>query len=238
MPGERPATADPSPSRWRGFRVRIVAVVGLLFLVLLVVLAGWDVTGSWSWEAFLRWKSQVDALPFFLGMALLPLFGFPATPLFLLAGATFPPAVALGGTAASIFLNLILSHWLANRWLGPFLRRRLKRWNIRWPEHSSSQGLRFVVLVRLTPGPPTFFKNYLTALADVPLRHYLAVSWVATFLYAAGLIVMGDSLVKSSPGEAVVGLAILVVAYVLFEILRRRLGPPGEEKAPPSTDGE
>ena len=222
MSSEEPTQGNRPVSPCAPARRRLAAGIGIAGIVLILAAIAWDVTELWSWDAFIEWKSQVDYLPFFVGLALLPLVGFPTTPLFMLAGATFSPAAALAGTAVSIALNLCLSHWLANRWLRAFVERQMTRWNLRWPSHSGSQALRFLIIVRLTPGVPTFLKNYVTALADIPFRVYLAVSWITTFLYASGLVVMGDSLVNQNPIEAVIGLAILLVAYLLAKSLKRR----------------
>lgn len=200
---------------------------GLGGLALIVAVVLWDANALWSWDAFLKWKSQIDYLPFFLGVALLPLLGFPSTPLFVLAGVTFPPLAAIGGVAASIALNLCLSHWLANRWMRAPVERGMKRWRISWPEHDSHQALRALVVLRLTPGLPAFLKNYVTALLDVPFRLFLVISWFITFVYALGLIVMGDSLVNQNPVEAVIGAAILAVSYFLIRLVQRRLAGSG-----------
>ena len=181
----------------------------------------WDFIALWNWEAFFEWKRQVGYLPFFLGLALLPLLGVPTTPLFVIAGATFTPVAAIAGCGISIAVNLALSYWLANRWMRKGIRRLMRQWKIEWPDHDESQALRFLLLFRLTPGIPTFIKNYATAMSEVSFRLYLGVSWVITFLYALGFVIMGDSLVNHSAGEALLGLAILGGCVLIIWYLRK-----------------
>ena len=200
---------------------KITKVGGGLLLALIVALILWDFIALWNWEAFFEWKRQVGYIPFFVGLALLPLLGVPTTPLFVIAGATFTPVAALAGCGMSIAVNLALSHWLANRWMRRFVQRLMRQWEIEWPAHDERQALRFLLLFRLTPGIPTFIKNYATAMSEVSFRTYLGVSWVITFLYALGFVIMGDSLVNHSLGEALLGLAILVAGVFIIRYLRK-----------------
>jgi uncharacterized membrane protein YdjX (TVP38/TMEM64 family) len=210
----------PAMSRLLGRR--LAKIGGGLALLLLLAALSWDAIELWNWAAFLEWKRQVGFVPFFVGLALLPLVGIPTTPLFLIAGATFSPAVALAGCGVSIALNLAISYWLANRWLRRPLRRQLRRWNVPWPEHDATQALQFLLIFRFTPGIPTFIKNYVSALSEITFSTYFSVSWVITFLYALGFVIMGDSLVNHSPGEAALGILLLVGAYFLVRRFRNR----------------
>src|SRR5690625_3877566 len=55
---------------------------------------------------------DLGMVPFFLAMAILPTFGFPVTPFYLLAGASFGIWVSLIGTTISQALSLLLAYWL------------------------------------------------------------------------------------------------------------------------------
>ncbi len=188
---------------------RLTKAAGAALIVLIIGLLCWDFIALWDWNAFYEWKRRVGYVPFFLGLALLPLFGVPTTPLFVIAGATFTPLAALAGCALSIALNLALSYWLANRWIRRLVRRLMREWRIEWPEHDEKQALQFLLVFRLTPGIPTFVKNYVTALSEIRFPVYFGVSWIITFLYALGFVIMGDSLVNQNAVEALIGLAIL-----------------------------
>ncbi|MFT5188213.1 MAG: putative membrane protein YdjX (TVP38/TMEM64 family) [Verrucomicrobiales bacterium] len=212
----------PSSSPSRLLRLDTRRLVRSGSALVLAVLAGallWDILELWN--VFDR-ERQVSYVPFFIGLALLPLVGVPTTPLFIIAGIAFTPVAAIAGCALSIAANLAISYWLANRWLRRPIRRQMRKWNIKWPEHDPTQALHFLFLVRLTPGVPTFVKNYATALSEISFITYLSVSWLITFAYAIGFVIMGDSLVNHSTKEAFIGIFILVVGFVIVRRARRK----------------
>jgi uncharacterized membrane protein YdjX (TVP38/TMEM64 family) len=178
--------------------VGAVASVGLMFWVLMQHL-----------QTFLAWKAEAGFWPFFAGLAVMPLFGVPVTPLLVLAGATFELLPALAGCAVAIGVNLTLSHLLARRYLRNWLVRVAKRWQYEMPTVGNRSRLTALFLVRITPGPPMAIKNYVGALIDAPFAAYLAVYWTATMLYALGLIALGDSLSSASMPEGVAAIALL-----------------------------
>jgi uncharacterized membrane protein YdjX (TVP38/TMEM64 family) len=191
---------------WSVFRVAWLLATAAVVLLLL-----WGL--SQNWQAFLAWKAQIGAVPFFLGMALLPLLGIPSTPLFVLGGVTFGLGTALAGSALAIVVNLILSRVLARSLLQNPLSRFLGRLHYQPPDVTSGNAFGVLLLLRLTPGLPAALKNYASALVDVPFMVYLAVSWITTFLYALGLIVLGDSLDNASLTEAGVAAALLAAVF-------------------------
>ena len=196
-------------------RGRIALTASIMSALLLVVILIWELYQHWP--AFLAWKANAGVLPFFLGLTLLPLVGVPSTPLFVLAGVTFGLQTALVGCSLAIALNLLLSYWLARRWMHNWLARLLVRWNFKPPSVGADNKLTILLLVRTTPGLPSALRNYAAALIDVPFPVYMLVSWTTTLLYAVGLVVLGDSLSNASLAEA--GIAVALLAVVLGAIL-------------------
>src|SRR5215469_13922438 len=82
---------------------RTLAVASVVVVVLVVY-------GIWNLDAMLAWQQRATPVPFFALMSALPAIGVPMTPLFILAGATFGPAIALLGSLAALALNLILCY--------------------------------------------------------------------------------------------------------------------------------
>jgi uncharacterized membrane protein YdjX (TVP38/TMEM64 family) len=188
----------------------VARTIWFLSTAAVVLLLLWGL--SQHWHAFLEWKAQVGSVPFFFCMALLPLLGVPSTPLFVLGGVTFGLGTALAGSAVAIVVNLILSRLLARRFLLNPLSRILERFHLQPSDVSAGNALGVLLLIRLTPGLPSALRNYAAALVVVPFRVYLGVSWSTTFLYAVGLIVLGDSLGNASLAEA--GFALVLLAAV------------------------
>ncbi len=198
-------------------------VIGGVALVLLV-LALWLTTDR---EAVAAWKSEAGPVPFFLALAVLPAFGFPTTPFFVLAGALYGVWVGLIGSAAAVSVNLVLCYWVANSKLRPWLERRLQRSKYKLPNLSGSRAsaFRFAMLVKIAPGLPTFAKNYVVGMTGVPFWIYFLVSFVFTGIYAASFIVLGESIFDRDFGTAGIAVGVLVVcggALLWFRLKRRR----------------
>ncbi|MCU0572120.1 MAG: VTT domain-containing protein [Syntrophobacteraceae bacterium] len=200
-----------------GVLLRITSIVGAVASVGLVI---WILMQHW--QAFMAWKVEAGFWPFFAGLAVLPLFGVPVTPLLVLAGATFELLPALAGCAIAIGVNLTLSHFLARRWLRGWLMRMANRWQYEMPSVGSRGRLKVLLLVRITPGPPMAFKNYVGALIDAPFAAYLAIYWTATMLYALGLLMLGDSMSSANMPEGVAAIALLgaMLMAVLYALKR------------------
>lgn len=189
----------------------------LLFLsILLVFILFWDQA------AFVEWKKNAGVLPFFAALAFLPATGVPTTPFFLLAGATFGLRIGLIGTAVAVAVNLALCYLLAQSVLRNMLVSSLEKFDYEVPELEQDKALRFIILVKLTPGVPTFLKNYITALAGVPFGLYMLVCWSITYVYAVGLIVMGDSILERDFNKGLIGAVLLLLVIGLLWYLRRR----------------
>jgi uncharacterized membrane protein YdjX (TVP38/TMEM64 family) len=195
--------------RWLG----AAAVVGMVVVM-------WRV---WDYEALIEWKRQAGMVPFFLALAVLPAFGVPTTPFYLLAGATFGVGVSLAGSALSLGANLLLCYWIAHSALRPWLLRLLAGRGIRIPTLDRTRAFRFSLLVKLAPGAPTFVKTYLIALAGVPFAIYFVLSFVTTLAWGAGFIVLGESILDRNFSQAGFALGVLAALAVgLTWWVRRR----------------
>lgn len=178
----------------------------------------------------MAWKAEAGFWPFFGGLAVMPLFGIPVTPLLVLAGATFDLWPALAGCALAFGVNLSLSHLLARRYLRNWLVRMANRWRFETPSAGSRSKLTVLLLVRITPGPPMAFKNYAGALIEAPFAAYLAIYWTATMLYAFGLLALGDSLSSASMPEGVAAVALLGALLMAVPWILKRLDGLGRKE--------
>jgi uncharacterized membrane protein YdjX (TVP38/TMEM64 family) len=206
-----------------GTLLRIASIVGALASVALMI---WMLMQHW--QTFMDWKAEAGFWPFFAGVAVLPLLGIPLTPLLVLAGVTFELLPALAGCALAFSINLTLSHLLARRLLRNWLLRMAKRRQYVMPSVGSRSRLTALLLVRITPGPPLAFKNYVGALIEAPFAAYLAIYWTTTMLYALGFLILGDYLISASMFEgaaavAVLGVLLVVVLWTLRHLKRKRM---------------
>lgn len=207
---------------WRLDRSLLGAVLLTAALVAALALALWL---FWNYERILDWKREADPLSFFLLAAVLPALGFPITPLFVLAGAVFGTALGLFGSLLALAANLLLCHWIAHSALRPHLERLLARTRYRLPSFDGkrSSALRFTLLLRVTPGLPLFIKNYLLGFSGIPLKLHFGVSMLLTGAYAAGFVLLGESMFERNLAEAIIGVVILIVISLAVLLLRRLL---------------
>lgn len=204
-------------------KLGLVVVVGLVLAALL--LRGVDVRGLV--DAVFVWIREAGPWVFFGAMALLPAFGFPIAPFYLIAGEAFAAQLTLPGVIAaalsSMAVNFALSFWLSHRALRPLAERLLSRTKYRVPQVSPENETTVAVLVRVTPGPPLFVQSYLLGLSGVRFRTYMAVSLGAHVFMGTGFIVCGKALMSGKGGMAVLGVMVLVVAVALVQLVRKRV---------------
>lgn len=208
-----PLTKPASPGR-RALPFLQGALVVLLFFLI------WR---YWNHEAFLAWKSNAGAVPFFIALAILPVIGFPTTPFYIIAGATFDLPTALLGSLLALVVNLTLSYRLTRGPLRSLLEKWLARSGKELPQVEKHGHWRFTLMVKCLPGLPTFLKNSAVALAGVPFPIYFGVSLVISGLYAAGFIILGESAFdRDYPQGIIAVLALAAIAGVIYIIHRRK----------------
>jgi uncharacterized membrane protein YdjX (TVP38/TMEM64 family) len=193
----------------------VTALVGLALLL-------WAV---WDREAITTWMSQARPLPYFATVALLTAVGVPVTPFFIVAGATFGVRMGLIGSGLALAASLAATYWLA-RGLRPWVAALLRRFDRELPDFGQARksAVRFTLMVKLAPGVPSFLKACALAVAGVPFPLYLGISLLITGTYAAGLVVLGESLLEHDVRRALV-LAALFVVLAAVGVRRWRRSP-------------
>lgn len=162
-----------------------------------------------------------------VAMALLPLFGFSIAVVYMAAGAKF--GLWMGGLviAGISIVHLIASHWIARSFLRRPLERILARHRHHLPHFPPSEERSIALMVALVPGPPYFARNYLLALATIPLRVYF---WICLPVYVARSYVtlsLGDLSRDPSREKLILLVGVLLIKLTicgfLVQRLRRRL---------------
>lgn len=204
-------------------KLGLVAVAGIVAAVLL--LRGVDVRGLVD-ATFVRIR-EAGPCAFFGAQAILPAFGFPISPFYLIAGEAFAAQLTLPGViAAAILANALqfaFSFWLAHRAMRPLVEWAMARTKYRVPQVSPENEREVAVLVRVTPGPPLFFQSYLLGLSGVRFRTYMWVSVGVQALIGSGVIVCGKALMSGKGGLAMLGLMALLFAVAIIQLLRKRM---------------
>lgn len=164
-------------------------------------------------------------LALFLAMALLPLVGFPISPLWLAAGAAFGAQWGFGLATAGALLNLALAYGVANRWLRNFLLKLLAKNGYCLPVVNSGDLIRLTLALRITPGIPSFIQSYLLGLADVPFLPYYLISVPVHVAYAAAFTLFGGSLFQMKGGGIIAGACLLVALVLIVKVMRHYFDP-------------
>lgn len=171
---------------------------------------------------------------FFSAMTILPAVGAPLMAFNLVAGEAFAPQMTMPGViitvAAAIAANLALTYWLSRYALRPLLTKLVARYGYTVPRVTRSNALTITLLVRLTPGPPYFLQGYLLGLAEVPLRLFMIVSWLAVVPLAISAVVLGKAAREGHMGKIGVVLGVMVAVVVIVQLVRRKFAKRDAER--------
>jgi len=168
------------------------------------------------------WLRGIPVWAFVLAFVLLPALGFPISLFYLTAGAVFPaPALALAVAWACMAVNMALSYGIALGLAQP-VHRLLRRRGYPLPRIADRAQWRAIVLVRASP-LPWLMQSWLLALGGARFLPYMTFGLPVQALVAAGLVLMGDSLLRGSLGWLAAGIATVLLVQLLLAGVRRRL---------------
>lgn len=163
--------------------------------IILVALAAVGAFLLWrevDWATVMSTVDQLAAAPLLVAMAVLPLFGFPVLPVYLVAGARFGPFGGGVAVAAATAVHLAGSYVIARTVLRRPLLRLLARWHAHLPEIPRDEEPMVALIAALVPGLPYVVRNYLLATMGLRLRVYF---WICLPIYVARSyvsILLGD----------------------------------------------
>ncbi|MBL9156711.1 MAG: VTT domain-containing protein [Verrucomicrobiales bacterium] len=158
-----------------------------------------------------------------VALVLLPLVGVPVSPLWIALGIRFGAGWGILMAMAGLLVNFTLGYLIAAHLGHGRMRTWLERRGRSVPALARGEELRWIALVRVTPGVPLFVQNYVLGLAKVHFPSYLLVSLPIQSLYAALFVVLGTSLQGSRLWYGVLAGAGLVAAGLVISLLRSRL---------------
>ncbi len=170
---------------------------------------------------------------FFAAMAVTPALGAPMGAFSLTVGEAFGDRFTMTGVAvismAMVAVNLALTYWLARYALRPLLMNLVARYGYKVPSVTKENALSVALVVRLTPGPPFFFQNYVLALAETPFRIYMLVSWLGVMPWTVSLVIMGRGILNGNFSLIMSASGLIVVAAVIVHYLRKKYAKRPDE---------
>jgi uncharacterized membrane protein YdjX (TVP38/TMEM64 family) len=174
-----------------------------------------------------EWMRIQGPVPFFLLMLFLPAAGVPITVFTLSAGSVFSPTLGLPLVLLLSFicigLNLVFTYALARWVFRPWVERLCGWLGFRLPDVPLADQRSLVVMLRLTPGPPYVFQNYLAGVARIHFSVYLTTSWVLAVLDASIYIIFGSALVHGSGRMVLTAVGLFVVLSLAGRLIYKRV---------------
>lgn len=149
---------------------------------------------EFEWSDVPGWLENVNRPLALAMMALLPIFGFPISAVYLAVGAIFGPAWGGLVVAGITLVHVGATQVLARTVLKERIRRWREGWSRRLPVISEGDNISMVAMIVIVPGLPYLARNCLLAVSDVPLRYlfgvgvplYIARSYTTLFLGNVG----------------------------------------------------
>ena len=235
MRARRLTTAPPAAQPWWMSNNRAVVKRILLISVILVAVIA-VLAGVWLFRAHggdvhvwmdrgLAWVRGVGPVAFFGLMAVLPGLGCPLSIFSLSAGPVFGPVMGVPTVIAlaslSLAIKISLTYCLARWVLRPWIERLCVWLDYRLPVVPPVDYRGLVILVRVTPGSPFVFQNYLLGLAAIPFGTYFVISWVVSTLYACAFILFGNALMEGKGRVVLMAVSLFVALTVAVQLIRK-----------------
>jgi len=204
-----------------------LAVTAVLLAVLGVVL--WCYRDRLDRESIVAFAEGLPVSVYLAALLLLPVVGFPITPLLAAAGIQFGFAGGMALATGAVFFHHFVAFRLTHGWFRERLRNRLARAGHAIPAIDPKHQGWFTGLFAAIHGPPYAVKLYLLALTDVPFRIYL---WIGAPVYAFFCVIpvgAGSAVNTFKPWMAY-AIAGLSIALLALGFLLKRKYKPGEEQ--------
>ncbi len=205
---------------------------GLVLLVLAGFTAGfaaWKLgldlnslkSGWMAAEVYLKKNSWA----LFVALVILPGLPVPTSLLLLTAGVVWrhQPVMACLLCLLALALNLTWTYWLAAGPARRLVEKILAATAVQIPDLPRGDHLKLILVMRLTPGIPLFFQNYLLGFLRAPFWLYLPISLLCTGVIGCGVVLSGAGLADGKLKWAITGISLIVLGGVFTHLIRGRL---------------
>jgi uncharacterized membrane protein YdjX (TVP38/TMEM64 family) len=197
-----------------------VAILGLLGWRL-----GLDLTVLKGYWAELNAYLVENPVALFVALVILPGLPIPASALLVTAGVVWraQPVMACGLAFFAISLNVTWTYWLAAGPARNLVEKMLSRTKIAVPEVPKGNHLKLILIMKLTPGMPFFFQNYLLGFLRAPFALFLPISLLCNGIIGSGIVLGGAGLADGNLKLAKWAILLVGVGVVLIQLVRRWL---------------
>ena len=193
-----------------------------------VLAIGWSYRDMWWPRALQAWLwlwahlQTTHPIAFFSAFVLLTAVGCPITIFYLAAPGLYPFWVCFAYAVVGLGLHFVLTFWIANSIFRPVLERLLRMGGFEIPQLKPNEYAKVTVAVRVTPGLPFIVQNYMLALAGVPFKTFMTISWIANLGWALAFLSLGESIFEGEAGFAVFAVLLIIGLTIITKLIRDR----------------
>jgi len=209
--------------------VALIILVCLLISILGIIYAGIYWIGGEEailylnklWDIFKTFLLN-NGFWLFVSLAILPGFILPCAPLLILAGIWGTEsgiAYACLYSALALIINLIWTYWFAYGPGSKLVNKIFKKFGHQIPELPSKNLIQWATILRLTPGVPFIFSNYILGLLKMPFFKYLLVSVPIITITDCGFILASAGIFGGGWKYIWGGISLLIVIIVAGRLL-------------------
>jgi uncharacterized membrane protein YdjX (TVP38/TMEM64 family) len=158
----------------------------------------------------------------FWALVFLPGLPIPTSALLFTAGVVWrqQPVMACFLCLLAMLLNLAWTYWLAAKPARGLVKKLLASASIQIPELPRGDHLKLILVMRLTPGFPFFFQNYLLGFMRAPFLLYLSVSMLCSGIVGTGVVLSGVGLADGKLMPAISGISLIALGAVVTSLVR------------------
>lgn len=158
----------------------------------------------------------------FWALVFLPGLPIPTSALLFTAGVVWrqQPVMACLLCLLAMLLNLAWTYWLAAKPARGLVEKLLASAAIQIPDLPRGDHLKLILVMRLTPGFPFFFQNYLLGFLRAPFFLYLTVSILCSGIIGTGVVLSGVGLADGKLMPAISGVALIALGVVVTQSVR------------------
>ncbi len=128
----------------------------------------------------------------------------------------FVALVVLPGLPVPLSALLVIAAGPARR----LVEKLLASSTIRIPDLPRGDHLKLILVLKLTPGVPMFFQNYLLGFLRAPFRLYLPVGLLCNGIVGTGIVLSSAGIGNGRVMDALTGVSVIVVGVVLTQFVR------------------
>lgn len=173
----------------------------------------------------------------FLLVATLPVFGFSIVICYLVVGTKFGAGWGVAVVALATMVHLLGSHWIATSFLRKRIEAFIAKKKYKLPHVPEGENASISLMTAIIPGLPYFVRNYLLALAGIPLRTYFWVCLPVYVLRSLLVLFAADFSAELTGNKFVLLVGIFLVkvgicAYIIKRLRDKSLRKSKKRSAP------